>query len=267
VLAGRVAALRVPPGIDDPPLAAIIAELQAKLGELDQAVAALEAATAQQSSNVAAAFDRKDKVGARRTVDLAGPILDEAYARATAAFDALERRLPDAESGTSRHLATLAAVEQRLLRIAAEGGDIDLIGIRFEGAKLDAEETGTRASLQRLVQLGTSCDRIRLSISAHVRDFRDATGKVTAVARAQAVRDYMIAAGVPAQYVTTGADTSTAVGTEHVTATVVVPCNLPPDQAHEGHDHAPAAPVRVVPPGVPQPAPPVPTIEPVRRPT
>ncbi len=261
VLGGRVASLNLPAGIDDPPLLALIADLQGKLSELEGIVAALDQSTSQVAVDIDATLQKRDKIAARRAVDAGRARLDQGYAAALSPFDQLEQRLPEAESATSRHLATVAAEDQRLVRIATEGGDIDLAAVRFQGAQLDLANPGSRASLDRLLRFGSACERLRVTVTAHVDGFADASGKVLALARAEAVKAFLIASGIPADRVATGPDPERVQGREHVKVTVGTPCP-PPGQAE------PAG-ARVVPAGVPQPAmppPPVPVPAPVPAP-
>ena len=260
--AGRIGALRLPPDIDDPSLASELVDLGRQLAQLDGAVAALDQRTTDVLAQVDAALGQRDRQAGR-----------DAVTAGTAALDA----------ALARHTTTIAAVEQRLRRIAADGGHLDLTAVRFEGARLDTGHVGTTASMDRLLRLGQTCPEIRLRLSAHVPGFADATGKVLATSRATAVRDHLLAAGVPAERVAVGADPSQAQGPEVVRVVVETPCpglaghghgalgapaGTPGGAAdpHAGHDHGP--PTRAVPAAVPQPAmppPPVPTITPARR--
>lgn len=290
-LAGRIGALRLPPDIDDPSLASELVDLGRQLAQLDGAVAALDQRTTDVLAQVDAALGQRDRRAGRDAVAAGTASLDAALATARSPLAALEARVPAAEAALARHTTTIAAVEQRLRRIAADGGHLDLTAVRFEGARLDTGHVGTTASMDRLLRLGQTCPEIRLRLSAHVPGFAEATGKVLATSRATAVRDHLLAAGVPAERVAVGADPSQAQGPEVVRVVVETPCpglaghghgalGAPAEtpggapagtpggavDPHAGHDHGP--PTRAVPAGVPQPAmppPPVPTIEPARR--
>lgn len=214
VVGGRVAALTVPPGIEDPALTRTITELQTKLGELAASIAMYEQTIAQVSGEIEAALAKHDKIAARKAVDMAGPRLDQAYAAAGVPFDTLEARLPEAEVATSRYLAVVAGEEQRLMRIASEGGDMDL-RVKWNGAALDVNDPGTRATLDRLVKLAGSCDALKLRVDSSV------------------VAQYLVGAGVPADRfapVTNPATPNAAT----VKVTVTSPC-LPPAPAQPGN--------------------------------
>jgi hypothetical protein len=164
VVGGRVAALTVPPGVQDPALALQISDLQGQVSQLEPVIAGFEQAVTTIGGEIEAALARRDKVNARRLVDLAGPRLDEAFSAAGHPFDAIEHRLPAAEAATSRHLAAVAAEEQRLVRIASEGGAIDLM-MRWNGNVVDLADPATKAAFDRAVKLGTACDALRLTVT------------------------------------------------------------------------------------------------------
>ncbi len=257
VVGGRAAALRVPAGVTDPPLTALVAELQQKAGELEAAISGYEQVTSQVGGEIEAALARKDKIAARRAVDSAGPRIDQAYAAASAPFSALEQRLPDAEAAASKYLAIAAAEEQRLVRAASEGGAIDLPAVRFAGSALLLEDAAGKAALDRVVLLGNACEQLRMTVSAHVADYTSAAGKTLAAARAGAVKAYLVAAGVPDARITVGADPGKAQGAEHVQVLVTTGCMPPPAaDPHAGHGHgAPPVPQGAMPP------PPIPVVE------
>ncbi|MBZ0233630.1 MAG: hypothetical protein K8M05_14990, partial [Deltaproteobacteria bacterium] len=209
VLGGRVAALTVPPGVQDPALAQQISELQAKLSELDAAITGFEDAVTQVSGEIETAFGRRDKVAARRLVDLAAARVDEAHATASAPFDAIEQRLPQAEAATSRHLAMVAAEEQRLVRVASEGGDL-AAPVKWQGKVIDLADGSTKATFDRLVKLGSACDQIRLRVVARDEDHADDVAKK------------MVMAGVPAERVE--ADDDAQLPAEMIKVTVTAPC-------------------------------------------
>lgn len=248
VVGGRVAALTVPPGVNDPGLAAQIADMQVKANELAAAISAFEQAVSQVNGEIEAAISRRDKIGARRLVDVAGQRLDQAYSAAVMPFDALEQRLPDAEAATSRHLATVAAEEQRLVRIASEGGAIDL-NVKYQGTALDLADAGTKAAFDRLVKLASACDQLRLTVSA------------AAAAHAEDVKTKLVNAGVPADRVASGLDTTKQLTAAQLKVTVTTPC-LPavPAAAGAGAPPPPPAGAGTAPP----PPPPTAVVERVR---
>lgn len=248
VVGGRVAALAVPPGVEDPALAQQISELQGMLSELDRAIAGFEQAVTQVSGEIETAFGRRDKIAARRLVDQAPQRVDQALAKASAPFDAIEQRLPAAEGATSRHLATAAAEEQRLVRIASEGGDYGA-HVKWQGKVIDLADGATKTAFDRFVRLGSACDQIRLRVVANED------------AHADDIARKMVLAGVPAERVS--ADEDKTLPADLVKLTVVAPClpivpapvnanaaraGMPPPPVaervparplpgHEGHNH------------------------------
>jgi outer membrane murein-binding lipoprotein Lpp len=124
VVGGRVAALTVPPGVQDAALSQRISDLQAQTATLESAVSQFEQTVSAIGTEIDAALGKRDKIRARQLVDLAGSRLDQAFADASAPFTAIEQRLPEAEAGTSRYLSLVAAEEQRTVRVASEGGEL-----------------------------------------------------------------------------------------------------------------------------------------------
>lgn len=205
---GRVAAVTIPPGVTDPALSQMITELQTRSSEIEASLTAYENTVSQLNSEIDAALAKHDKVSARKLVDNAGPRLDQAYAIAGVPFDALEARLPQAEAASSRYLAQVAAEEQRLVRIASEGGDAMFV-VKWNGAQLDVTDAPTKNALDRLVKLATACDALRMNVSSG------------------AVAQYMTAAGVPADHVVAGKDPAAQTAPQ-VKITVTSPCLPPP---------------------------------------
>jgi hypothetical protein len=207
VVGGRVAAVTIPPGVNDPVLSQMITDLQTKVGELEASLTAYENTVSQMNSEIDAAVAKHDKIGVRKLVDAAGPRLDEAYATAGIPFDALDARLPEAEAASSRYLAQAAAEEQRMVRVASEGGDVT-VAVKWNGTQIDVADVATKSALDRLVKLATACDALRMSVSSG------------------AVAQYVVAAGVPADHVVAGKDPA-AQNAPAVKITVTSPC-LPP---------------------------------------
>ena len=258
VVGGRVAALTVPAGVNDPALSQQISDLQGKASELEAAISGFEQVVSQVGGEIETALGRRDKIAARRAVDLAGPRLDQAYAMAGVPFDAIEQRLPEAEAGTSRHLATVAAEEQRLVRIASEGGDL-ILNVKWQGAALDIADGGTKATFDRLVRLGSACDQLRLTVSA------------ADIAHADDVKKKLVDAGVPADHVASGPDATRQLTAEHLKIVVTAPClptvptaagAPPPPPAGAGNPPPHVAPGSARPAGqLGMPPPPVPVVE------
>jgi hypothetical protein len=185
----------------------MITDLQTKVAELEASLTTYESTVSQIGAEIDAALAKHDKVGARKLVDLAGPRLDQAYATAGIPFDSLEARLPQAEAASSRYLAQIAAEEQKLVRVASEGGDAT-IAVKWNGTALDTADVATKSALDRVVKLATACDALRMTVSSG------------------AVAQYVVAAGVPADHVVAGKDPAAQTAPQ-VKITVTSPC-LPP---------------------------------------
>lgn len=227
VIGGRVGALSLPPGVEDAGLAAQFAELQAAVAALEPAVADYEREIATISGEVEAALAARDKIRVKNAVDNAGPRLDGAYARARTAFDQLEPRLPAAEDALQRQLGAVQAEQQRYSQLGTTGGELELPSIMFVGdtAQLDPSSVGGKASLDRLVQLGSMCPEVRLAIAARATRPDVAAGATLARARAEAVRNQLIAAGLPAERVALAAAApNPAPGKDRITVAVTTPC-------------------------------------------
>ncbi|HUQ05481.1 MAG TPA: hypothetical protein VM261_23425 [Kofleriaceae bacterium] len=243
VVGGRVAALTVPPGIQDAALSQQISELQAQVSTLEGAVSGFEQTVSAVSGEIDAALSKRDKVRARQLVDLAGMRLDQAFSDAGAPFTAIEQRLPAAEAGTSRYLSVIAAEEQRMVRVASEGGELAM-AMRWNGANLDLADAATKAGFDRLVKVGGACDALRMTVVTNE------------AARTDAVTKQLVGAGVPADHVTVGAaDRAQAADQLKITVTAACLPTNPTPQPGAGAVNAGAGAPPPPPPGAGAPPP------------
>lgn len=228
VIGGRIGALTLPPGAEDPALAGVISELQQRLAALEPAIADVERQTSEAEIEVDAALAARDKVRARKTVEDVSTRLDGGYRRALDMIAEIEPRLGPAEEALQRRIAGVQQEQQRFDRAATAGGAVDVSAISFaaDTAQLDVAAAPSKAALDRLVRLAGSCPEIRLAVRADVVHPDAAVAATMARARAEAVRAYLVGAAVPAERVTVvnappgGAPPSQ----ERITVTVTAPC-------------------------------------------
>lgn len=248
VLAGRIGALTLPPGVDDRQLASLFATLQARVATLEGPIAALESEATTATAEVEAAFAVRDRVRARRAVEAAEGKLATAAARATTTIEELAARVPEAESALQAVLQAQGAEQSRFTRAAAAGGVLALPAVQFRGdtAELALDNVAGKAALDRLAQMSGSCPELRMTLAAHVSRPDAAAARALALARAEAVRAYLLAAGVRAETLTMSpAEPPAQPQPEQVIVTVTTPCAAPVAQ-----------PVPPTAPQVPPPAPP-----------
>jgi len=199
VLAGRIGALRVPDGIQDPALQATIADLQGAIADAEPALAGAEANLAQASVDIERALTNPNKVEARRVVDISLARLEPAITGAASALDGIEPRVAQAEAMMQRGLAAVEAEQQRLRRIAFDGGRADLTDIAFApDDSLDVTTPASNAALVRLRTFASTCDGLRFTINGHTARGDAAAQQARSQARADAVKAYLVGQGIAA---------------------------------------------------------------------
>ncbi len=260
VLAGRIGALTLPPGVDDRQLASLFATLQARVATLEGPIAALENDATTAIAEVEAAFAARDRVRARRAVEAAEGKLAAATARATAAVEELAAMVPEAERALQTVLAAQSAEQSRFTRAAAAGGALALPAVQFRGdtGELALDHVATKAALDRLAQMTGTCPELRMTITAYVTRPDAAAARALGLARAEAVRAYLLTAGVrPETLAMSPAEPAAQPQPDQVIVTVTTPCTAPVAQpvaptapqvppptaeraaapGHEGHGH------------------------------
>jgi outer membrane protein OmpA-like peptidoglycan-associated protein len=254
VIGGRIGALALPPGTWDHPLTQQFTALQAGVGSLEAPIAAFEADASAAAAEIDAAFAGRDRVRARRAVERATAELAASYAAAKGALDAIEAQLDGPERALQRHLEAHRFERERYAGAADRGGTL-VVAVQFRGGgpELVVEDTVTRASLERLVQMTRACPQLRVTLAAHVAEPETTAARALGLARAASVRAYLVAAGVAPEVLSmTPAPSPPAQAGEHVLVTVTTPCAapsaiepVPPPAAavppsapgHEGHGH------------------------------
>jgi outer membrane protein OmpA-like peptidoglycan-associated protein len=197
----RIRALAVPPGTEDATLTATITELQGAEGSIDVAVTKVEAVAAQVTAEATAAVSGKDKLAAGRAVAAAQRGFDEAAAAADAALAQVEPKVNLAEQIVKRLLAAIEAEVNRLRRLADTGGNVDFSAIDFQvgSAEFDFARPASKATLDRLVQFAGTCETLTFAITGHTsKEGNAARNQTLSLVRANAVKAYLVTAGVPA---------------------------------------------------------------------
>lgn len=228
VIGGRIGALTLPPGAEDPALAGVITELQQRLAALEPVIADVERQTGEAELEVDAALAARDKVRARKTVEDVGARLDAAYRRALDMISEIEPRLGPAEEALQRRVAGVQQEQARFDRAATAGGEVDVSAISFaaDTAQLDVAAAPSKSALDRLVRLAGTCPEIRLAVRADVVHPDAAVAVTNARARAEAVRTYLVNAAVPAERVTVvnAAPGGAPPSQDRITVAVATPC-------------------------------------------
>ena len=204
-LVRRIDALAVPEGTEDARLAAAIGELKGQEPGLDQAVGAAEMALAQTTANSEVALSKPNKIAAKQIVDDGLAKFATAAEDAKRALDAITPQVASAESMMQRLLDAIAAEVQRLQNLAMTGGSADFSDIDFQAgsAEFDFTHPGSKATLDRLVKFAQSCEQLRFALTGHTsREGKPALNKALSLTRAEAVKRYLITAGVAAAKVT-----------------------------------------------------------------
>ncbi len=204
-LAGRVGALKVPDGTEDAALATQITDLQGQLPALDAACAEVERALAQATAESEVALGKPNKLAAQQIVESKLAAFDGAAATAKSTLDAFVPKLEAAEGLMQRLLDRIAAEVARLDKLAKDGGGADFSDIDFQAgsAQFDFTHPASKATLQRLVAFAGTCDQLRFSVTGHIsREGKPAVNKALSLARATAVRDYLVQSGVVADKIT-----------------------------------------------------------------
>lgn len=231
VVAGRVGALALPPGVTAPEIAAVFADLQARVAQLEAPLAALETDTAAIAADVEAAFGVNDRPRARRTVEAAEARLAAAAARAEAAFADLDARVPAAESALQQIQTRLNTEQARFANLAATGGTLELTTVAFRdfaGSELALENVESKAALDRLVQMTGACPQLRVTLSVHLARPDPLQARALGLARAEAVRAYLAGAGVRSEILSLApAPTPTQAMPDALLVTVTTPCASP----------------------------------------
>ncbi|HUO85729.1 MAG TPA: OmpA family protein [Thermoanaerobaculia bacterium] len=134
--------------------------------------------------------------------------LEEERARAAAAQAELERSQREVEEREQRQRQQFAEMQQRISEIAdtrrdARGLIVTLPGIFFDTGKSELK-SGTRNTIDKLVEQLTRVENMSILIEGHT----DSTGSEEmnmklSLARANAVRDYLVSSGVPAARIQT----------------------------------------------------------------
>lgn len=201
ILGQRIGALGVPVGTEDAALVAMIEELKGAQGPVDDAVAKVEAAASQAQADVQNVLGGKDKIAAERAVLAGRASFEAAAAAADASLAAVEPKVNVAEQMMKRLLSTVEGEVNRLRRIAS-GGTADFSAIEFRDgtAELDFTRPAARATLDRIAQFASTCEELTFALVGHtaVADGEPARAKELGQARADAVKAYLVAAGVPA---------------------------------------------------------------------
>lgn len=197
-LAGRIGELKVPDGTEDAQLAAEVSALQGEVANLDAACATVERSLAQVTSEIEVALSKPDKVVAERTVKTGLASFEDEAGKAKSALDALTPRVDAAQAVMRRLLDGIAAEVSRLQKLASEGGGADFSDIDFQAgsAEFDFTHPASKATLTRLVAFAGSCDQLRFGLTGHTsREGKPAVNKALSLARATAVRDFLVQAG------------------------------------------------------------------------
>src|SRR5262249_32920324 len=120
------------------------------------------------------------------------------------ALDALEPKVADAEAAMQRGAAGLEADKQRMQRIAFEGGHVDVADLEFnpDGTQVAMNTPAGRAALDRVLAFATACPPLRFTIVGHTSRAGDAAKlQALSLTRADAVKKYLITAGVAAEVI------------------------------------------------------------------
>lgn len=200
-LAGRIGALEVPDGTEDARLAATITELQGQVGALDQACTAVEGSLRQVTADVEFALSKPNKIAAKQVVDTGLASFGAAADEAKRALDAVTPQVATAEALVQRLLDGIAAEVKRLGDLATSGGTADFSDIDFKvgTAELDFSHPASKATLERLVNFARACDQLRFNLTGHTsREGAPAVNKALSLARAEAVKGYLVSAGIDA---------------------------------------------------------------------
>lgn len=204
-LAGRIGALKVPDGTEDARLTEAITQLQAQVPSLDAAVAGAERALAQGTQEVEVALSKPNKLVAQQIVDDKLAKYDEAADEAGRALDAITPQIVTAEGLMQRLLDMIAAEVRRLDNLAATGGTADFSDIDFKAgsAEFDFTHPASKATLLRLTAFAGACDQLRFGLSGHTsREGSPSANKALSLARADAVKKYLVDGGVAAAKIT-----------------------------------------------------------------
>lgn len=200
-LVGRIAALSVPDGTEDAALAAAITELQGTVGSLDQACGAAERVLAQATSETEVALSKPNKLAAQKIVENGLASFEAAAGAAKSALEAVTPKVDNAEALMKRLQDGVAAEVKRLADLAATGGAADFADLGFLAGTADFDFThpATKATLGRLVTFARSCDELRFGLTGHTsREGKPAANKALSLARAEAIKQYLVSAGIAA---------------------------------------------------------------------
>jgi outer membrane protein OmpA-like peptidoglycan-associated protein len=200
-IAGRIGALVVPDGVEDKALAASIDALRGQLEGLDRVTAEAERAMTQTTAEVEVALSKPNKIVAKQIVDAGLARFATAVAEASRALEAVTPQVAAVERNVQRLLDGQAAERRRLEGLAATGGSADLADLAWKPgtAELDRSIASSTAALDRVVALAGACDQLRFTLTGHVaRGGTAAASRSLSLARADAVKAYLTAAGVAA---------------------------------------------------------------------
>lgn len=202
ILAGRAAVLAVPAGTEDATLASLLADLPGQLSAVDAACSAAENALDQARADATAALAGADRMAASAQVSAAAGGFEPVARAADAAMDQLEPKVVTGEQIMKRLLAEVAAQVARLTRLASEGGNLDFSDIDFKAgsAEFDFTHPASKATLDRLVTFAGSCPELRFDLTGFTsKEGVAARNKALSLARAEAVKGYLVGQGVAAE--------------------------------------------------------------------
>lgn len=282
LLAGRAAVLAIPEGTEDATLTSTIADVQGQLAAIDAACNAAEGALTQARADATAALATPDRIAAARQVSASAAAFEASAKAADGTMDQVEPRIVTGEQIMSRLQARIAAEVARLRRLATEGGSEDFSDIDFQvgSAEFDFTHPASKATLERLVKFGASCPELRFALTGYTsKEGVPAKNKALSLSRADAVKTYLVAQGVPADAIarTAGLGSATSLVDEPDPGTPAEAA-MPPEQLElirrknrrvnvEVITPCPATPTAAAPTAPPTGAPPTPPTPPtVERP-
>lgn len=201
---------------------------------LDEAVKAQETAIAELEKTLASAKASVDKAIAAGKKDPAKAVIDSASKAVSAALKNLnekietnlkalgdyEKALADGKAAAEKARLEAEAAKAFAALTKKKGATLDLHGIAFNGADVDAAKPESKADLDKLVALTKACPTVKVNVAlTAVGPAKDLGSK-----RATALKAYLGTAGAPAKAVGKVSGTVSKAGTEKVSASVATPC-------------------------------------------
>jgi outer membrane protein OmpA-like peptidoglycan-associated protein len=202
IVSQRASALSVPEGTEDANLTSLIADVNGRLGLIGTACDEAEAALAQARTEAEAALAQARRADAERAIRAGADRFAAAASKADAALAEVEPRLTQGEALMQRLLDGIRAEVARLTQLAKQGGNLDFSDIDFRvgSSEFDFTRPISRATLNRLVGFGQSCPELRFAITGHTsKEGTVAGNRALSLARAEAVKTYLVGAGVGAE--------------------------------------------------------------------